>query len=93
MPVRKCERCGATLPSGSPGAAVRCSYCGAEQVSQGAGWFVRLPKHPITPEQIQEELAEQARDERERLRTARIFAAVFVVLALVVVGIALILTR
>jgi hypothetical protein len=100
MPVSTCERCGAALSAAPPGAAIRCGYCGTENtapavahVLQVGNVQIRLPEHPMTVEQIEEGFREKAREEKERLRSARIFAVVFGGVILVVIGIAVLLTR
>ncbi len=100
MSVSICERCGAALSAVPPGAVVRCGYCGTEntapavvQVLQVGNVQIRAPGHALTVEEIEEGFREKAREAKERLRSARIFAAVFAGVILAVIGIAVVLTR
>ncbi len=100
MSVRTCERCGAALPAGPPGTTILCGYCGAENtaplakgVVQLGNVQVRMPEHAMTVEEIEEGFREKARDEKDRLRTARIMAAVFAGVFLVVLGVVLLIAR
>ncbi|HEY6460945.1 MAG TPA: hypothetical protein VIY73_12365 [Polyangiaceae bacterium] len=98
MSVHACERCGAALPAALGGTAVRCGYCGAENVAPAGAGFLqmgdvrfRVPLHPVTPDEIRERFAIKGREEAAKLRKARIYAAVFGGLFLLVLGAVLLL--
>jgi hypothetical protein len=100
MPVRTCERCGAALPAAPPAATIKCGYCAADNtapvgpgVLQVGNLQIRLPEHPMTVAEIEEGFRERAREERDRLRTARIFAAVFAGAVLVIIGVLMLALR
>jgi hypothetical protein len=90
-----CASCGGPLDPAA-GIRVSCAYCGTvnDVASKGAVQVakkleqigVRLPERPMSVADIEAELAERAAAEKERLRTARIIAAVAAVIFVAVLA-------
>lgn len=73
-----CEYCGVETSLASPGAEA------AAVALETLG--LRLPERPMSTEELDDQVAERAARERERLLRIRLLAAVFFVVVLAVVG-------
>jgi len=80
---------------------VHCGYCGADNappvvpvnVVQLGGVQIRAPLRPMTVEEIEEGFREKRLEQAGRLRQARIMAAMFAGVFLLILGVVMWLAR